>query len=176
MNKIELIKFTDSVDSYKWMYKWCSEEYVYEWFEQRILSFDEIVNKYKSKLLTKKQELYFINYNGKKIGFVQIYKYDDRKFDELEKYNNIYEYDIFIGEEEFLSKGIGTQIVDYVNKNIYKNYLADCIVLRTFKRNVRAIKCYQKNRFHIIDEYDDFDTIGNKERFVVMIKERNNVI
>ena len=49
MNKIQLIDFTDQEDNYKLMYKWCSQEFVYEWFEQRKLSFNEIVDKYQKK-------------------------------------------------------------------------------------------------------------------------------
>ena len=55
MEKIELIKFADEINNYKLMYKWCREKFVYEWFEQRTLSLEEIISKYKSKLLTKKQ-------------------------------------------------------------------------------------------------------------------------
>ena len=173
MDKITLVKFSDHEDNYKLMHKWCSQKFIYEWFEQRILSYDEIVNKYKTKLITRKQELFFVSYNEKNIGFVQIYKYEDNKHDKLNKYNNIYEYDIFIGEEEYLSKGIGTEIVNYINKYIYNKYLADCIILRPFKRNIRAIKCYEKNGFDIIDEYDTVDTLDNKEAFVVLINRKD---
>ena len=34
--------------------------------------------------------------------------------------------------------------MNIVNNYIYDNYSADCIVLRPFKRNTNAIKCYQK--------------------------------
>ncbi len=170
MNNIELIKLNDDDHAYKLLHKWCSNKHVYEWFEQRELSYDEIVKKYRNKLLEGKQELFLINYNGNSIGLVQIYKYDDLIYDELEEYNNIYEYDIFIGELDYLHKGIGTKVIDLVNKYIYDNYSADCIVLRPFKRNINAIKCYQKCNFHIINEYDGEDTIGNKEKVVVLIK------
>lgn len=173
MDKITLVKFSDHEDNYKLMHKWCSQKFIYEWFEQKKLSYDEIVNKYKTKLITRKQELFFVSYNEKNIGFVQIYKYEDNKLDKLNKYNNIYEYDIFIGEEEYLSKGIGTEIVNYINKYIYNKYLADCIILRPFKRNIRAIKCYEKNRFDIIYEYDDVDTLGNKETFLVLMNRKD---
>lgn len=172
MDKIELIKFNNLMDNYHLMHKWCSEKFVYEWFEQRILTFEEVVNKYKTKLLEQKQDLYFISYNKINIGFVQIYKHEGEKFNELNSYDNIYEYDIFIGESKYLSKGIGTKIVNYIDKYIYEKYLSDCIILRPFKRNIRAIKYYQKNGFHIINEYSGFDTIGNKEKYVVMINNK----
>lgn len=173
ISKISLIEFIDKKDNYELMYKWCSQNYIYEWFEQRKLSFSEIENKYKYKLLGNKQHLFFITYNDMKIGFVQIYKYDDKKSDKLISYNNIFEYDIFIGEQEYLSKGIGTQIVNYVNKYIYENYSCDCIVLRPFDRNKRAIKCYEKCGFERIDEYIGTDTLGNKEKIIVLLNKQD---
>ena len=169
MSKIDLIEFTDKKDNYELMYKWCSQEFIYEWFEQRKLSLEEIENKYKNKLLANQQHLFFINYNDTKIGFVQIYKYDDKKNDALIKYNSIIEYDIFIGESEYLSRGIGTKIVNYVNNYIYENYLCDCIILRPFKRNTRAVKCYEKCGFERMYEYIDNDTLGNKEKIIVLL-------
>ena len=47
MGKIDLTKFTDKKDNYELMDKWCSQEFIYEWFEQRKLSYKEIENKYK---------------------------------------------------------------------------------------------------------------------------------
>ena len=169
MSKIDLIEFTDKKDSYELMYKWCSQEFIYEWFEQRKLSYEEIENKYKNKLLANQQQLFFINYNDNKIGFVQIYKYDDKKNEALIKYDSIYEYDVFIGEPEYLSRGLGKKIVNYVNNYIYENYLCDCIVLRPFKRNERAVKCYEKCGFEIVDEYVGSDTLGNKEKMIVLL-------
>lgn len=169
MSEIDLIKFTDKKDSYELMYKWCSQEFIYEWFEQRKLSYEEMENKYKNKLLANQQQLFFINYNDNKIGFVQIYKYDDKKSESLKKYDSIYEYDIFIGEPEYLSRGIGTQIIKYVNNYIYEKHLCDCIVLRPFKRNERAVKCYEKCGFEIVDEYVVSDTLGNKEKMIVLL-------
>ena len=173
LNNIKLIIIKEKIDNYKLIYKWCKQKYIYEWFEQRMLSYEEIVDKYKNKLSSKQQQLFFISYNQKKVGFVQIYKYKDKINKKIKKYNNIYEYDIFIGEEDYLSKGICNKIVNYINNYIYMNYKCDCIVLRPSKRNIRAIKCYQKNKFNIIDEYQDYDTIGNIDNFIVMIKEKN---
>ena len=169
MSKIDLIEFTDKKDSYELMYKWCSQEFIYKWFEQRKLSYEEIENKYKNKILSNQQQLFFINYNENKIGFVQIYKYKGKKSEEFIKYDSIYEYDIFIGEKKYLSKGIGKQIVKYVNNYIYENHLCDCIVLRPFKRNERAIRCYEKCGFEIVDEYIGPNTLGKKEKMMVLL-------
>ena len=175
-NNVSFRNLEDKEKDYKLLYKWCSQEFVYEWFEQRKLSYEEIKNKYKNKLKNKEQDLFIITYNNIDIGLVQIYKYNnDISLKELENYKNIYEYDIFIGEEDYLSKGIGSNVVNLVNKMIYEDYNADAIILRPFKRNIRAIKCYEKCNFKNVYEYIGKDTLGNKERIVVLINEDNRV-
>lgn len=154
------------------LHKWCSKKFVYEWFEQRILSYDEIVNKYTNKLNSGKQDLFIIQCDNIDVGLTQIYKFENDINLDIEKYNNIYEYDLFIGEE-YSSKGIGTLIVKEINKKIYSKYNADAIILRPFKRNTRAIKCYEKCDYKIISEYNGTDTIGNPEIIMVLLNEKH---
>lgn len=167
---ISFRKLNDSKEDYEKLYHWCKKEFIYEWFEQRILSYDEIVNKYKLKLKNKKQDLYIIRLDNKDIGLVQIYKFEnDSNLSNLDKYKNTYEYDLFIGEEDYLNKGIGKKIVDTINEIIYKKYKADSIILRPFKRNARAIKCYEKCNFKKVYKYLGTDTLGKKENILVLL-------
>lgn len=162
-------------EEFKQIHRWCKNKFVYEWFEQRILSMEEIKNKYKKKLSDGKQDLFIIQYQEKDIGLVQIYKFEyDIQLEELNPYQNIYEFDLFIGEEEYLSKGIGTEIVNLISKKIYSSYHADAIILRPFKRNKRAVKCYEKCNYKRIKEYDDYDTLNNPEVISVLLKEKDN--
>ena len=152
------------------IYTWCQNKYVYEWFEQRKLTIKEIEEKYKNKLKEKKQDLYIIMCNDIDIGLVQIYPFNnDVNIDTLKQYNNIYEYDLFIGEEQYLNKGIGKQIIKKINQKIYNEYPSDAIILRPFKRNIRAVKCYEKSNFKMIYEYKDTDTLGNIEEIIIML-------
>lgn len=170
MNDITLSKFNGNEDNYKLMYKWCNEDYIYEWFEQRKLSYKEIVDKYSNKL-NGNQKLYIINYENKKIGYFQVYQYNEKN-DYLKEYHNIYEYDLFIGEKEYLNKGIGSLVVQKINDMLFYKYNADCIILRPCTRNIRAIKCYEKNGFYKIYDYNDKDTIGNKETYTFLINKK----
>lgn len=127
-------KLQDNEKDYQKLYRWCQNKFVYEWFEQRKLTYDEIVKKYKNKLATKKEDLYIIELNDREIGLIQIYKYKrDNNINELNKYKNIYEYDLFIGEKDCLNKKYGETIVNNINNLIYKKYQADAIILRPFK-------------------------------------------
>ena len=162
----------DNEKEFKQLYKWCQNKYIYEWFEQRILSLNEITNKYKNKLKQNTQDIYIIKCDNKDIGLVQIYKYDNIiPINELKDYQNIYEYDLFIGEEDYISKGIGSIIVNKINELIYNNYKADAIILRPFKRNIRAIKCYEKSNFKNIYEYEGKDTLGNPEIISILLND-----
>lgn len=152
------------------IHKWCQQKFVYEWFEQRILSYEEIVTKYTNKLNDNKQDLYIIQYDNKNIGLMQIYKCNMH----FNEFNNLYEYDLFIGEETYLDKGIGTKLVNIINEMIYTKYKANAIILRPFKRNIRAIKCYQKCHYQIIDEYQGTDTLGNPEIIIVMLNKKEH--
>ena len=52
---------------------------------------------------------------------------------------------------------------------IYQKYNADSIILRPFKRNERAIKCYQKCNFEKVHEYIGTDTLGSRETILVLL-------
>lgn len=153
-------------DDYNNLYNWCQKDYVYEWFEQRKLSFDEICSKYNNKINNSNQVVCIIEYGDKPIGLLQYYPYIEK----LDNYSNVYEYDLFIGEEEYLSKGIGTMIINSINDFLFNDLKAEAIVLRPMKRNVRACRCYEKCGFIKVLEYEDTDTIGNKEIFVLYKK------
>ena len=120
--KITFRKFKDDEVEYIKIYNWCKNDYIYNWFEQRVLSPEEIKEKYKNKLNSKKQELLIIQCDYQDIGLIQIYKYiKDININTLNNFKNIYEFDIFIGEKEYLSKGIGAKVVNRINKKIYIN-------------------------------------------------------
>lgn len=165
-------KLKNNKSDYELLYNWCNNRHVYEYFEQRKLNYNEIVDKYKTKLKEGKQELFIIKSDNKDIGLVQIYKYEsDLKIEKLNKYRNVYEYDLFIGDDNYLNMGLGKKIVMCINDIIYKKYNADGILLRQFKRNSRAIKCYLKCDFKEIYSYTDSDTIGSKEEIAILLNE-----
>ena len=170
---ISFRKLRDCNDDFKLLHKWCKNKYIYEWFEQRELSFEEIVTKYRNKLNGGKQELFIIQSDGKDIGYTQIYKFEyDHDIKNIDSYHNIYEFDIFIGEEEYLSKGIGVIIIKNISDMVYSKYNADSIMLRSFKRNVRAIKCYKKCDYKVVDEYLGKDSLNNPEMITVLINKK----
>lgn len=172
---IKLRPLQDTKLDYQNLYEWCQNENVYKYFEQRVLTYDEIVKKYQKRIEpTSNIKVLIIEYNNMPIGLLQYYKFDgDIKLKQLENYQNIYEFDLFIGVNDLYSIGIGTKVIHMINNYLFEELQADCIVLRPFKDNVRGIKCYEKCGYKTIFEYDDQDTIGNKCITVVMIKDKH---
>lgn len=163
----------DSRHDFLELYDWCNQKEVYEWFEQRPLSYDEIVSKYRKK--RKKQSLWIIQYGKKDIGLVQIYPYEKDELAELlSSYSSIYEYDLFIGIPSYLSKGLGKRIIPLINQKVYDHYPAKTILLRPFARNKRAIRCYEHCQFQKIGEFPSFDTLGREENIVVLIQTKKD--
>lgn len=165
MNNICFIKIDEESIDYDLLYRWCQNEFVYEWFEQRKLSFDEIKNKYYKKITDNNQKLFYISIDGQYIGYIQYYV---SLYKNIDLSGDIYEYDLFIGESNYLSKGFGTQIINKLNKYIFEDEKCDFIILNVFARNYRAIRAYEKANFKKIDSYSGEDTLGKKEEMVVM--------
>jgi len=63
--------------------------------------------------------------------------------------------DLFIAEEEYLNRGIGTQTVKNLVDMLFSKYHASRIVIDPSAENRRAIRCYEKVGFNIIDEKHD---------------------
>ena len=77
-NDIKLSLLEDNEENYKLLEKWCSKKEIYKYFEQRILNYDEIKNKY-SKRCNEDSivPVYMISYKDQKIGIVQYKKTND---------------------------------------------------------------------------------------------------
>lgn len=170
-NNLKFRLMIDNKEDYQKVYKWCQEKFVYEWFEQRKLSYEEIVNKYSNKINKSNQTVLIMEYENIPIGLLQFNKYvDNLEVINKKNFKNIYEYDLFIGKEAYLSKGIGKTIINTIDNYLFKEKNADAIILRPFKRNIRAIKCYQKCGYQMISEYLGKNTIGDLEVICVMLK------
>ena len=166
--ELSLKRIEDNEESYQKLYNWCSKKYIYEWFEQRPLTLQEIKDKYQTKIKIGKQDLFFIQCDGQDIGFTQIYKYDD-EVSLLRDIGILYEFDLFIGEEQYLNQGIGEAAVKLITRKIYETYPADSIILRPFVRNEKAIACYEKCNYHKFRTYMGKDTLGNPEEIQIMM-------
>ena len=110
-------------EDFKTLHKWLNQDHVKEFFEPRNITLEQIISKYQSRLEKRhpvKMHLALLNNNA--FGFLQSY----RVLDYAEFSNDIQEshgftIDFYIGETQYLRKGLGSQMIDsyisYVSKN-----------------------------------------------------------
>ena len=173
MDKIIFKKLDGSVLQYKKIYEWCSMPFVYKYFEQRKLSYDEIVNKYKKRLRKNAHtKTFIINYNDFDIGIIQYSKVlmDDIRRFKLYEYGECYQLDIFIGDKNYLNKGIGTQVLCKMIRWLEEEYGYNCFVAFIESENIGSIKCFNKLGFVLYKEFRQNDSLGVKSDYSLVIK------
>lgn len=170
-NNVSLRRLFNIEDDYRLLEKWYKEEEIYSHFEQRILNYEEIVNKYYPRtLIDAKVPVFIIEYDCKPVGIIQyqIINEENKELYNLDN-NNSYEMDIFVGELNLHNKGIGNKAVRLMANYLFKEKNANLIVMCPLKENIGAIRCYEKVGFKTNGEFITKDTIGNMQEYVLMI-------
>jgi RimJ/RimL family protein N-acetyltransferase len=76
---------------------------------------------------------------------------------------------LFIGEEEYLNRGMGTAIMKAFIKKLFYEVGADKIVIDPSETNKRAIKCYEKADYTFVRKaFDGIETL-----YIMEIKKEN---
>lgn len=167
---IRLLK--DNEIDYKLLTKWYQEKEIYTHFEQRQLTYEEIVNKYKPRTKTNaKVPVFMIEYDNTPVGIIQYQQIDEdnRKLYGINE-NNVYEIDIFIGELNLHNKGIGKKAIDLICDYLINPKEAKLLVMCPLKSNINAIKCYEKCGFKILRDFQILNTIGELKTYVLMTR------
>ena len=122
-------------------------------------------------MLANQQQLFFINYNDNKIGFVQIYKYDDNKSKTLIKYDSIYVKDSIsikaINDTIFIEK---TKIY-----NRYKNIIDTVIKIDTLKETELITNEITKEVNHLKTWQMLLMIVGSISIFYIVLKLLNKI-
>lgn len=105
---------------------------------------------------------FIICLNGKAIGYIQscdLYAYRMKclilKGVFTQEDPGTFCLDLFIGEEEYLDKGYGTEIVKAFIKKLFKDFNAKKILIDPACSNKRAIRCYEKAGFVVVKKEHD---------------------
>lgn len=157
------------------MYKWLNKDFIAKWFGKGEYydKYENVENKYAPRTESNSLTKAFIVYLDKnKIGYIQTYRLID--YPEYNKYVQADPYvaglDVFIGEEEYLNKGIGTKIIsEFIKTIIFNNHGIKGCIVGPEPNNQRAIKAYSKAGFtylktiHVIEE--------NQSEYLMIIKQ-----
>jgi aminoglycoside 6'-N-acetyltransferase len=86
------------------------------------------------------------------LGYLQYYHLAELPENETKQYcletvDRVYGIDIFIGEPDYWSQGIGTKILSSAVDYIFAHLSALSIAIDPDVKNLRAIRCYEKCGF-----------------------------
>jgi len=109
------------------------------------------------------------------IGFIQywdVYARDQIEKDKVDYFTGepkgTFGIDIFIGEENYLGKGYGSQILVSFTKLLFENYGAKKIVIDPSADNKQAIRSYEKAGFHF-SRYEE-DKVAGKTMIMELLQ------
>lgn len=132
--------------------KWLDKPHVKEWWDDG-LSQDEIKETYRKRIGDETVVPFIVYLDGNSIGFIQYYhanKVGEGWWpDEIEGTVGI---DQFIGEEKYINRGYGTQMIQEFIKKLFQNPSIKKIITDVKPNNLRAINCYKKAGFKFVKE------------------------
>ena len=167
----KLRRLRDEEADYRLLTMWCRQESVYRYFEQRILSGEEIRRKYYPRTLDAAAvPVWMIEHEGIPVGIIQCRKISE---EDAALYGvpseNGYEIDLFIGNEDCRGRGVGQAAVRLLSVMLFEEKKAGFLVMCPLKENIRAVRCYRKCGFSEKGSYTAPDTIGVLQEFICMV-------
>jgi len=155
VDDVRVRRMQDDMYDYELMEKWRTDERVLEFYGGRDYPYylEKVQEKYLP--LIKGEEKIFpciFNYKNIPVGYLQYYALNDLLETEkqaycLEETNDVYAVDLFIGEPDYWSQGIGTKVLVAVINYLFTQLQAKKIVIDPYVGNHRAIRCYEKCGF-----------------------------
>ena len=120
--------------------RWRNSDFVRRRFLYRALFTAESHNNWmKTMVETRKVYQFIINCDGKDVGSIYLRDVDTE--------NKKAEYGIFIGEADYLGKGIGRAATKLILDFAFNNLKLHKVFLRVLSDNIGAIKSYEKSGF-----------------------------
>jgi RimJ/RimL family protein N-acetyltransferase len=150
------------------LYRWFAAPHVARWYrKEATLSPAEIAAKYTPRITGGEPiQPFLIMYGTVPIGYIQIYMMDDAGAypDAVPAGMGVAGLDLFIGEETYLHRGIGSALLRYVLRSIVFGRLgAAACVVDPEAANVGAIRTYERVGFRRVasacSENDDSSVV-----------------
>jgi RimJ/RimL family protein N-acetyltransferase len=126
---------------------WFAKPHVLAWWDDH-LSPAEIKDKYQQRIDSEIVCPYIVFIENKPVAFIQYYwacRVGDNEWIEADEHT--VGIDQFIGEEDFLDRGYGTEMIMAFIQLLFQNPLIEKIITDVDPDNVRAKRCYEKSGF-----------------------------
>src|SRR5690554_35430 len=155
MDKSELISFRLLKESdLPLMHKWLNNGYANKWYGKSEFSLEEVKAKYLPYIKQEKQTYaYIILYDNNPIGYIQTYYIKSYPLyaKQIGVTENAAGLDLFIGDENYIHKGLGKYIISKFLKTIIFNILdVESCIIGPEPDNIVAIKVYEKVGFKFL--------------------------
>jgi len=140
------------------LYFWLNTPHVKKfWDPNDNFTFEQISEKYSKRLKEGKIEIYIFSINNIDIGFIQTYIVDDLSSFKIK--GTAKGIDLYIGEEKYLYKGYGKEIIrEFLRKFVFNDNTIKYAVIDPEQRNISAIKAYKKAGFeHSNTAYNEIE-------------------
>lgn len=144
--------------------RWRNQDFVLENFiDKRLITKESHINYYHNRIETGLVKQFIIVCDEIDVGTTFLRDIDYQKKEA--------EFGIFIGEKDYLSKGVGSKAAKLIVEFGFDQLKLDRIFLRVLAYNVRAQKSYEKVGFHLDDSNKYIKNEGVDEIFMVIEKE-----
>lgn len=134
------------------MHRWLNTPHVRRWWYDEGTSRREIETKYLPLIEGRDTAKPFvILYGDRPIGYIQSYRIsteDDEEYAKLVNVEDSAGVDLFIGEAEYLYRGLGQHVVlGFVSEHIFSDPGIEVCVIGPETKNVAAVRAYEKAGF-----------------------------
>lgn len=135
------------------LFKWFREPHVEKWWPIPKEK-EDFFNSFLKRIRSTKISSYIILLNDKPIGYIQSYPVDRSKETWLpELPGNTIGIDQFIGEKDYIGKGLGTLFIKEFVRLQQINRSISGVIVDPEPDNIAAIRCYEKVGFIKMGEY-----------------------
>ncbi len=163
-----------SISHLSLIYKWFNKPHVQEFYSLRNWTLNEVEKKLLPYINQEKPVYPYVVYlDQEPIAYIQYYRVMDYPWPKQEISEEIMMqsagFDFFIGEEEYIGKGIGRMIVEvFLNELIWPNF-SYCMVDPDI-RNERSLNFFEKCGFKFHRIIDTEDALRKKVQLQLMIR------
>jgi aminoglycoside 6'-N-acetyltransferase len=170
----------DEPADYEMIVRWRAEPHVQEWWDpdEPPPTYEDVLRQYGPQArVDDATTSCIIELATQPVGYVQFYRWastpEETRAMDLDVDERTFGLDIFIGDPDFVGRGLGARVVELVSRHLEDERGASWVALSTELANHRAQRAYEKAGFVKIKEVLDLDTRdGQRVRSWLMERRR----
>jgi aminoglycoside 6'-N-acetyltransferase len=153
----------DEEADYRAMARWLTDERVLEWIYGRDdpWPYERLVPKYRPRVLGEDPvRPCIIEQHGRRVGYIQYYPVADPAEYQLDDATGTWALDMWIGEPEIWSAGLGSRALSLVAGYLFEHEHAERCLIDPRVENPRAVRAYEKAGFvkvKVLREHEWFE-------------------